>query len=48
MLHRCEFLLTSRHCFRAQLGDTLVFENIRVRFSESTGFDNVEIEVLVE
>ncbi len=32
----------------AQLGDTLVFENIRVKFSESNGFDTVEIEVLAE
>lgn len=30
----------------AELGDTLAFENIRVKFSSSTGFDTVEIEVL--
>ena len=32
----------------AQIGETLVFENIRVKFSESKGFDTVEIEVLAE
>ena len=30
----------------AQLGDTLSFENIRVKFSSSTGFDTIEVEVL--
>ncbi|MFM1779702.1 MAG: hypothetical protein RIS51_847 [Actinomycetota bacterium] len=32
----------------AQLGDTLVFENIRVKFAEETGFDTVEIEILAK
>jgi hypothetical protein len=30
----------------AQLGDTLAFENIRVKFAESNGFDTIEVEVL--
>jgi hypothetical protein len=30
----------------AQLGDTLSFENIRVKFAESNGFDTIEVEVL--
>jgi hypothetical protein len=30
----------------AQLGDTLEFENIRVKFAESSDFDTLEVEVL--
>jgi hypothetical protein len=32
----------------AQLGDTLEFENIRVKFAESSDFDTLEVEVLTK
>jgi len=30
----------------AQLGDTLAYENIRVKFAESTDFDTIEVQVI--
>lgn len=32
----------------AKLGDTLAYENIRIKFAESKGFDTIEVEVLAK